>query len=401
MRRLLNIVFIMLGLGYVVFGVLAGLFYLGLPIVATDAQYDLLQVNTTAASLMAITIGGGLVLLWVGWSGYVGRPSPRARLPHPLWLLVAFMVFLALGIVVLRLGVAPWLFPPLHVLVAVTPPLFFVTLAAYLTDRRRPPVPVQDVAAQVAAGMLIATLLSVVIEVLVLAGLLALVGVLLSVAPGGLERVGVLFGSLRSPELLQDPKVIQTLFSSPFILVAAGAARMVGIPLIEEVSKAISLALVGQTRKRPTRIEAYVWGVACGAGFALTGNVISSLTVLPDWGGPMTLRVGTALVHALTGGLLGLGWYAWMSGTRRWRWLAYFGVGVVLQGIWSGASGLTTLLSVLAVDATSALVMAGSGLFALVLIGLFIIDGGLFGYLSVRLGKTPVQDQDTPGAEAV
>ncbi len=401
MRRLLNIVFIMLGLGYAVFGVLAGLFYLGLPIVAADAQYDLLQVNTIAASLMAITIGGGLVMLWVGWSGYVGRPSPRARPPHPLWLLVSFVVVLVLGVVVLRLGVAPWLFPPLHVLVAVIPPLFFVALAAYLIDRRRLPMPVQDVAIQVAGGMLIATVLSVLIEALVLAALLALVGILLSLAPGGLERIGMLFGSLRSPELLQDPTVIQTLFGSPLILVAAGAARMVGIPLIEEASKAISLVLVGQTRKRPTRMEAYLWGVACGAGFALTGNVISSLTVLPDWGGPMTLRVGTALVHALTGGLLGLGWYAWMSGTRRWRWLAYFGVGVVLQGIWSGASGLKTLLSVLAVDATSALVMAGGALFALVLIGLFIINSGLFGYLSVRLGKTPVRDADTTRVDAV
>jgi hypothetical protein len=394
MRRILNIVFIILGLGFAVFGVLAGLFYLGLPIVVGDAQYDLLQVNTVAASLMTITGGGGLLLAWVGWSGYLGRPSPRARLPHPLWLLVVFGALFVLGIFVLQLGLAPWLFPPLHVVATVVPPLFFVLLAAYLIDRRRPPVPVLDLSGQLAGGMLIAAALSVLIELVLLAGLLAFVGVLLSLTPGGLERIGTLFGNLRAPELLQDPAVVQTLFSSPVILAAAGIALTVGTPLIEAASKTISLVLVGLARRRPTRTEAFLWGVVTGAGFAITGNMISSVSALPDWGGPVLLRVGSALVQVLTGGLLGLGWYAWLSGTRRWRWGAYFGLAVALQGIWNGAAGLATLLSAPGIEANSILLLTGGALFTLTLLGLFVIEGGLFGYLSLRLGQQAVREVD-------
>lgn len=394
MRRILNIVFIILGLGFAVFGVLAGLFYLGLPIVAGDAQYDLLQVNTVAASLMTITVGGGLLLAWVGWSGYLGRPSPRARLPHPLWLLVAFGGLWVAGTFVLQLGLAPWLFPPLHVAAVAVPPLFFVLLAAYLINRQRPALPVLDLAGQLAGGMLIATALSVLIELMLLAGLLAFVGVLLSLTPGGLERIGTLFGNLRAPEMLQDPAVAQTLFSSPVILVAAGAALTVGTPLIEATSKAIALILVGLARRRPTRMEAFLWGVAAGAGFAITGNMISSVSALPDWGGPIVLRVGTALVQTLTGGLLGLGWYAWLSGTRRWRFWAYFGLAVVLQGIWNGAAGLATLLSAPALDANSVLLLTGGALFTLTLLGLFVIDSGLFAYLSLRLGQQTAREVD-------
>lgn len=394
MRRILNIVFIMLGLGFVVSGVLAGLFYLGLPIVVGDAQYDLLQVNTVAVSLMTITGGGGLLLAWVGWNGYSGRPALRVRLPHPLWLILVFGGLLALGLFVLQLGLAPWLFPPLHVAAAATAPLFFVLLATYLIDRRRPPVVLQDLVGQLAGGMLIATVLSLLIELVLIAGLLAFVGVLLSLTPGGLERIGSLFGNLRSPEILQDPAVVQMLFSSPVILVAAGVAITVGTPLIETVSKAISLVLVGMARRRPTRAEAFLWGVAGGAGFAITGNMIGSLSTLPAWGGPIMLRVGTALVQTLTGGLLGLGWYAWMSGTRRWRLWAYFGLAVVLQGIWNGAAGLATLLSAPAIDTSSVLLLTGGALFTLTMLGLFVIDGGLFAYLSLRLGQASAREVD-------
>lgn len=394
MRRILNIVFILLGLGFAVFGVLAGLFYLGLPIVVGEAQYDLLQVNSVAVSLMTITGGGGLMLAWVGWSGYTGRPSPRARLPNPLWLIAVFGALLALGLFVLRLGLAPWLFPPLHVAAVSIPPLFFVLLAAYLIDHRRPPMPVQDLVGQVAGGMVIATAVSLLIELMLLVGLLAFVGVLLSTAPGGLERIGTLFGNLRSPEVLQDPAVAQMMFSSPVILVAAGVALTVGTPLIEAASKAIALVLVGVARRRPTRAEAFLWGVAAGAGFAITGNMIGSLALLPDWGGPIVLRVGAALVQTLTGGLLGLGWYAWMSGTRRWRLWAYFGLAVILQGIWNGAAGLATLLSVPGIDTSSLLLMTGGALFTLTMLGLFVIDSGLFGYLSLRLGQSPAGEVD-------
>ena len=46
MRRLVPIALIVVGLGFVIIGLLAGLFYLGLPVVSPDAQFDLLQINT-------------------------------------------------------------------------------------------------------------------------------------------------------------------------------------------------------------------------------------------------------------------------------------------------------------------------------------------------------------------
>ena len=59
MQRFVSIALIVVGLGLAMLGLLAGLFYLGLPVVSPDARYDLLQINTVAMAVLAVSGGAG------------------------------------------------------------------------------------------------------------------------------------------------------------------------------------------------------------------------------------------------------------------------------------------------------------------------------------------------------
>ena len=72
MRRFVSVALIVVGLGLMMIGLLAGLFYLGLPVVSTNANYDLLQINTVAVSVLAVGGVAGAMLAWVGWRRYTG-----------------------------------------------------------------------------------------------------------------------------------------------------------------------------------------------------------------------------------------------------------------------------------------------------------------------------------------
>ena len=73
MRRLVPIALIVVGLGFVIIGLLAGLFYLGLPVVSPDAQFDLLQINTVAVSVLAVSGLAGAIM--------AGRDLSTRRVP--------------------------------------------------------------------------------------------------------------------------------------------------------------------------------------------------------------------------------------------------------------------------------------------------------------------------------
>lgn len=390
MQRFVSIALIVVGLGLAMLGLLAGLFYLGLPVVSPDARYDLLQINTVAMAVLAVSGGAGSVLAWVGWRRYSGAASSAAHLPSPWWLVLLFLLALAVGEAVLQTNVAPWLFPPVHVIASMAAPLFLLALAASLLRPSGLVVQRRDVALQVAGGAVLATGLAIVIEVILVALLALAAALIVALTPGGSARLETLVAQLSRPEVLSDPAFLQSLLSSPLVLIGAGLVIALGAPLIEEFSKSVGVVLIAAGRARLTPGEAFLWGVAAGAGFAITETMFNVVTVLPAWGGPLMLRSATAVVHCLAAGLMGLAWQAWLSGERRWRLPALYGLAVVIHGLWNGVAGLASVLQAQGTLNANLLVGAGGTLLVFALAGLFVINSGLFIYIGRRLGQPPV-----------
>lgn len=391
MQRFGSVALIVAGLGMVMLGLLAGLFYLGLPVVSPDANYDLLQVNTVAAALLAVSGGAGAAFAWVGWRRYNGAAARMMHWPGPWWFVLLFVLALALGGVVLPTSMAPWLFPPLHVIASLAAPLGVLALAALLLRPASQEVQRRDLLLQVAGGAVLATGLAMFVEVILAAGLALTAWLIVSLTPGGSARLEMLISQLSQPEVFSDPAFVQSLLNSPLVLIGAGLVIAVGAPLIEEFSKSVGAALLAARRSDLTPGVAFLWGAAAGAGFAITETMFNVAAVLPNWGGALALRSATAVVHCLAAGLMGLAWQAWFSGERRWRLPALYGLAVVIHGLWNAVAGLASVLQAQGALNDNLLVGAGGTLLVFALAGLFVINSGLFVYISVRLGRAPLE----------
>lgn len=77
-------------------------------------------------------------------------------------------------------------------------------------------------------------------------------------------------------------------------------------------------------------------GVMAGAGFSFVEAVMTSAAIPTEgWAITMLMRGGTALIHGLASGLMGLAWQAAMVQHRTGRFLGYAAAAVGLHGAWN------------------------------------------------------------------
>jgi hypothetical protein len=342
---------------------------------------------TLNVALLVPTVGLGLALAWQAWQASQGRPSP-AFAPGRVWpLALLFLLAVGAGQAVLSLNVLPTLlFPPLHIVAASLPPLIIL---GWVGRRLQGMARRRDIVLQVGSGALLSTLLAFALEgglILILAaGSLAY----LLLTPGGPELVDRLTEVLESLTWLQDPENLVPLFLSPGLIAAATLVVAGLVPLVEEAVKTVGVGLLGY--RRPGRAEAFAWGLAGGAGFALLEGLLNTTGSLALWSVVILVRVGATLLHCLTGALMGLAWYEILA-RRRWgRSLGLYAGSVALHSLWNI---LSVGISVLSMGSTSpeagGQVLAGLGMGAMVLALMAITLGlglGLAG-LTARLGKS-------------
>jgi hypothetical protein len=107
------------------------------------------------------------------------------------------------------------------------------------------------------------------------------------------------------------------------------------VPLIEEILK--PLALWSLAGKDLTDREGFVAGLLCGAGFALTENLLYFTSVFnaQDWIFMVIARAGTSVLHMLGSGLVGWGLArTWRSG--KWAFMALMTISAVtFHGVWN------------------------------------------------------------------
>lgn len=246
------------------------------------------------------------------------RPAGPLRLPRPalLGLAALLAIGLAQALALWREAAVFWLF---FVAAAGLPPLAPVALASL---RLGPAISWRRALAGLVTGSLLSPLL-----VVLLSGAVALAAYLVV-----LPLRAVLAGALASPDL-------ERLFYSPALALALVEMAIVA-PLVEELCKPLAVAALARRLRGPE--EAFLLGMAGGAGFAILENMLYEAAGPRLWAGIALLRgVGGAL-HPFNAGLVALGW----CGVRRGlpgagrRWLGYYGLAVGLHALWNGGQAL-------------------------------------------------------------
>jgi hypothetical protein len=344
MRNLAPVLVLIAALSIVALGFLSACVCIVLAFLGPAA--DRLVMVTFGASIWILTVGLGMAVAWHAWRATQGHPSVLFQ-PRSIGLLgLAFILALGIGQVILGLNVLPLItFPLLHIAAAVLPALFIVAMVGRslggITSWR-------DVVLQIGSGAFVSGSLAFVLEALAIMGLVVTVLFGLMLRPDGQEMLQEILTYFNDPARLQDPTVLASAFLSP-ILVAAAFAVLAGlIPLIEEAVKTVGVGLMAY--RQPTLSQAFLWGLAGGAGFALVEGLLNTASSLDTWAQVMVMRVGATLLHCFTGGLMGLAWYHVLT-RRRWHSaLALYAAGVAIHGTWNALAGALSLLSLRAMD---------------------------------------------------
>lgn len=333
MLQLARILTCIIALGIVALGVLSG--SLGILAGTLGPAGDRLTMITVGLALLALTAGLGLPLAWESWQSLSGRAS-SIYWPRRIWLWVAvYGLALAGGQLVLSIGLEA-LFPVFHLLAALAPPFLLVALVARglkACVRRR------NLVLQTSSGAFLSTTLALTLEGAFVFGLLIALFVAVGLQPGGGELLQGLANRLQDPVWLEDSLSSASFPVSPWVIVVALLVMAVVVPTIEEVVKTLGVPLLAY--QRPSRAEAFLWGVAGGAGFALAENLFNALGGLDVWAPVAAARIGATLLHGFTGGVMGLAWYDLLL-ERRWiPALGLYLLSVGVHAVWNAlATGL-------------------------------------------------------------
>ena len=135
-------------------------------------------------------------------------------------------------------------------------------------------------------------------------------------------------------ELRVDPRITEIL-ASPWLLLVLVDVSVVA-PLIEETGKALGARLARPAGRR----EAFLAGVAAGAGFAIVENVLYALAGAAfggPWAAIVVARAMGAAVHPLASGLVVTGWWEARHGGDRGALGRGLFAGVGVHALWNGS----------------------------------------------------------------
>lgn len=332
-------------LGIIAFGFLTGLTALGAGLL--NQGTDRLVLVTLAVSLLALCLGLGSVLARQAWQSKQRHASSDFRPRMIGFLVLLFLLAVALGQIMLSLDLLPAVtFPFFHVVAAALPSLIILALVG----RALPGVTTwRDMLLQLSSGAFVATPLAFALEAIVALGLLMATLVSLVLRPGGTELLQTMATYLQDPTWSQDQASLAPALMSPPILAAIFFVVAGVVPLVEESVKTVGVGLMAY--RQPTLSQAFLWGLAGGAGFALVEGLLNTASGIPIWAPVTLLRVGTTLLHCFTGALMGLAWYSVLA-KRRWRYgLGLYAASIGAHSLWNALSLGMALVSIGALEA--------------------------------------------------
>jgi RsiW-degrading membrane proteinase PrsW (M82 family) len=346
------------------------------------------------ASVAALSLGLGFALTYQALNSLKGRPSAvfSPRSPWSLVLLVAPCLILGQAMIsFLDLPVFTSLaFPPFHILVAIAPALAILVIVG----RRTRASSWRMVTLELSHGAVLAPLGALATELFVLFILTLGISFVIALTPGGIDRLMELSLNLQDPTWLEDPTNLARLVLSPAVLTVVVVIFVIIAPLAEEFLKGLGVLFLGYRLRG--KAEALLWGVACGAGFALAESLFNGSIALEVWGAVMVMRWGATLMHCVASGIMALGWHAAIASKRPWRFLGAYGASAGIHALWNAAAIGAGIPSLLALTRPSDVATQGiAGLIALGFLGflllLTIFMALLMFYLTRRAVRPPPQ----------
>ena len=331
-----------------------GLFGLGLACVLIPIVFpqSLGMIYSVVSGYGMLSILLGIGLLVSGIRGWRGRPS-HPFFPRRGWLafLISGLVLGSLAALIPSLTQASLAFSAFHFALIGLPGLALFSLAAVASGSDAA-ISIRHWIVGLTAGVS-TIILAVPVELM---GLIvsATIGVLVTrLLPGGageVERLGALLQQWAERPPTDQADVI-ALLTSPTVLVTMVLTLAVVTPVVEELGKTLILGVVG-IWFRPSVRMAFVWGAACGLGFAWLEGISNGAIGLGGnaaWLGGVGLRVFATAMHCTTSGLVGLGW-GWFWQGRKWALPLSYGAAIAFHGLWNlaiilGLSGVGLAVS--------------------------------------------------------
>jgi hypothetical protein len=382
------------------------LLYLLLPFVYHGP--DLLVTNLTIASVATIglTLGFGLVYHARRFLG--GRFSATFYPASPGRLILLFVLCLFLGQLLISLlpsaRFTALAFPLFHILAAATPALAILAFVG----RRTMAASWRTVTLELSHGAVLAPTGALAAELVVVLAVVVVISLVVALTPGGIERLVELSLNLQDPIWLENTDNLARLVLSPAALSAIMLVFVVMAPLIEEFLKGLGVLLLGYRLRG--QAEALLWGVACGAGFAIGESLFNGSIALEGWAAVMLMRCGASLMHCAASGVMGLGWQQALVRRRPWRLLAAYGASAGIHALWNAAAVAVAVPSLLVASNPGDLWRQGFGWLAMLgglglLVGLTITMGIAMVRLTNRARHVSSEErltavEETIGAEA-
>ena len=313
------------------------------------ALFDPRLIGGDALSLFLLASGLAFIGLLLVPSTYFaflrlsGRPGilPDLRLSRwlrPSILILLFPLVIFAGYWVYQNINLAWLFlPPLHIL-AVLLPIWWLL---YLGVRHLPTGSPQRAWGVFDSGLVLGPFLILFLEILFFGFFVVAAAIYLSTQPElSTELLNLaqrLTDTAQSPELVLE--LVRPYLLQPAVIYGVFLFGAVLTPLIEELLKPVGVWLLAGAALTPG--AGFAAGLMSGAGFALFESLAYSSSA-EEWVFAVVARVGTAVMHITTAGLVG--WalaVAWQQRSYL-RLVVAYGIAVILHGLWNGV----TLLNV-------------------------------------------------------
>lgn len=259
---------------------------------------------------------------------------------HPTILILALPAVLLLGHLAARQGsFGLLLLPFFHILAVGLPVLWFL----YLGVRGLPLGSQQRRWGVFDSGLVLGPIMIMLVEVILLGVVILVIGLFLINQPDLLRELFTdiegLVNSNADPDQIITELRPYLLNPAVIFLVYLFAALLV--PLVEEALKPVGVWLLINRGISPA--EGFTAGLMSGAGYAFFES-LALTSAAEQWMMVVVARIGTAVIHILTAGLMGWAMvYSWRNSSYLRLGFTYLGV-VCLHGLWNGL----TLLMVLA-----------------------------------------------------
>ena len=293
-----------------------------------------------AAGVGLVGLAFSIALLRVSLNAWHGRPSPTVYSRRRWLALLVGWLLMGAGVFVLpaSLHSTVW-FAPFHLAMIAFPALLLFSLVVLAAGREAAPTRRQNVISW--GGGILFIGVAMLLELIGLLFGSFFVILLAMLTPAGQAEVDRMLATMqRWAQLTPDEVSLESLLAllaSPVILGILALTLAVFTPIIEEIGKTVFIALLGY-RKRPGLLTAFLWGVASGLGFAIVEGIYNGGMGLPDmdtWLVGVTVRIPATAMHALTSGMVGLGWGCFWQQRRRWVLPLSYLAAMSFHGLWN------------------------------------------------------------------